>query len=873
MNKSTSFFSILMLFGIFTGSFLVLPPPPGGISAYANDIFPSTTPGAGSSWGLEDPMPGLTIDAPLRIINFPNTEDLLVLNKGGEIWQVSLENRTKDLILDITDRSFKLGEAGTTGMVLHPKFGLSNFPNKQEIFIFYRSKPEPDIYSQRGFNRLSKFKWDPDSGTFDLSSEEILFQQYDRSTWHNGGGLFFDNDGFLYVSLGDEGKSEFQLDSSQKLDGGFFSGIIRIDVDNDPSRSHPIRRQPIVNAAPPSAYDGWETFSQGYSIPNDNPWLSPDSTHLEEFYAIGLRSPYSIFYDKETGDIWEADVGSDIAEEINKIEYGDNLQWPYIEGDTERPGIPKPINIIGQEKGAFFHYDRSVGNCIIGGGIYRGTVFPNLNGKYLFADYAQDKLMVLSNTNSSSTEDYEVMISGLNNPNLELPVSPRITGIHIQDNGEILVTVMGEDFSVPGKILRLKQNTFVADPPAYLSELGVFEDLENLVPIKGFIPYRVNSPLWSDRAIKKRWIAIPNDGTYDTPDEQIVFNGATEWKFPQGTVFIKHFDLPTTTDAEGPTRRLETRFFIIGEDQIGYGLTYIWNEEETDALLAGGGTSKDFEIYENGMFAYTQTWDYPGRDQCMTCHNSNAKFVLGVKTHQLNGDLDYPTLNDSKNQIQYLDELGIFTNHVNAPENYLKAHPIDDENIDLESRVRSYLDANCSSCHRLGGTPNVTMDLRYTLPLQLQGLINLPVNSEVSPQNSIIVKPGDHAASELWIRDASQGTNKMPPLARSLQDEIYLDKLAEWIDGLSEDAGDIDNIFIYPNPSFGQVYVQFRRAWEPPFEINIYAMSGQLIGKHVAESHLYNLDLSRQPSGIYLLELNYNGERQMQKILLTNNNN
>jgi hypothetical protein len=64
MNKSYLIFSILLLLGIFTGSFLVLPPPPGPISAYANGIFPSTTPGAGSSWGLEDPMPGLTIDAP-----------------------------------------------------------------------------------------------------------------------------------------------------------------------------------------------------------------------------------------------------------------------------------------------------------------------------------------------------------------------------------------------------------------------------------------------------------------------------------------------------------------------------------------------------------------------------------------------------------------------------------------------------------------------------------------------------------------------------------------------------------------------------------------------------------------------------------------
>jgi len=128
---------------------------------------------------------------------------------------------------------------------------------------------------------------------------------------------------------------DFLADSNQKLDGGLFGGIIRIDIDNDPTRSHPIRRQPRVNEAPPADFAGWETFTQGYSIPNDNPWLSPDSTNLEEFYAIGLRSPYSVYFDKETENIWVADVGSDIAEEINKVDYGDNLQWPFREGDTD----------------------------------------------------------------------------------------------------------------------------------------------------------------------------------------------------------------------------------------------------------------------------------------------------------------------------------------------------------------------------------------------------------------------------------------------------------------------------------------------------------------------------------------------------------
>ncbi|MEM8906513.1 MAG: PQQ-dependent sugar dehydrogenase [Bacteroidota bacterium] len=871
MHKSVYFLLVIFFIGATTVSLVTLPPPPppGSIGPYINSIFPTTVPGEGSSWELEDPMPGLTIASPLRIISFPNSEDVLVLNKIGEVWRVSVEDQLKELVLDIKDRSFKKGEAGATGIALHPQFGMPNAPDQQLLFVFYRSKPNPDQWSERGFNRLSKFAWDDQSQTFDKNSEEILIQQYDRFTWHNGGGMFFDLDGFLYVSFGDEGADEFQVASTQRLDGGFFSGIIRIDVDNDPSRSHPIRRQPLVNAAPPPEYDGWETFSQGYSIPNDNPWLSPDSSHLEEFHSIGLRSPYSMDFDYEDQQIWVADVGSDMKEEINKVDRGDNLQWPYMEGTLERPENERPATIIGQEKSIFFEYDRSVGNCVIGGGVYRGAAFPNLNGKYLFADYGQDKLMALSNTNSSTVPTYETLLNGLNGPGIELPESPGITGIHVQTDGQILITITGNDFTAPSKILRLRQKTFVPDPPARLSELGVFTDLESLTPIIGIIPYRVNSPLWSDRALKKRWLAIPNDGTYDTNVEQIRFDGFKDWGFPAGTVFIKHFELPSTTDPEGPVIRLETRFFILGESGIGYGLTYKWNEEGTDALLAGGGSSKDFNILdENGDFAFTQTWDYPGRDQCMSCHTSNAQFVLGVKTHQLNGDLHYPAINQTMNQLSYLKSIGVFHTSIDAPSNYPQSHPIEDENIDLGLRIRSYLDANCSSCHRLGGVPNVSMDLRFNLPLELQNIVSVPTQSEVSEADHFIVRPGDHASSELWIRDASMETNRMPPLARNLLDQIYVDKLAEWIDGLSEDAGKVEELLVYPNPSSGYLVVQMSRSWEPPFQINVYSINGQLVQQQASDTHVTYLDLNNQPAGMYAIEMLIGEDRQIQKVVL-----
>ena len=252
MNRiaSYSLVTALALTTLFTLA-LVIPPPasPGPVSPYLGGVFPTEARGGGS-WKLEEALPGMLFRSPLRVLPYPGSNDILVLNKGGEIWQVSLLNQTRRLLLDISTRTFKMGEGGSVGMALHPEFGNPNAPDKQLLFLYYRYKPNPNEWSERGFNRLAKFTWDASSQTFDSESEEILFQQYDRCTWHNGGSMFFDNEGFLCLSVGDEGFDDQIAVSTQRLDGGLFSGILRIDIDNDTTRSHPIRRQPIANATP-----------------------------------------------------------------------------------------------------------------------------------------------------------------------------------------------------------------------------------------------------------------------------------------------------------------------------------------------------------------------------------------------------------------------------------------------------------------------------------------------------------------------------------------------------------------------------------------------------------------------------------------------
>jgi len=848
MRFKASIFMCILFAVITSIGFSDKAPPP--VNPYLNGIFPESTPGFGGSWDVINPYPDIRIPSPLRIIPFTGTNDHFVLSKIGEIWRVNFESQTQTLVLDIKENVLALGEEGMTGIVLHPNFGDDAYPENQYGLIFYRFKPNIEQWSELGYNRLSKVYWDSENNVFNKESEEILIQQYDRKTWHNGGGMFFGPDGFLYLSVGDEGDFDHIELSTQRLDGGLFSGLLRLDVDNDPSKSHPIRRQPRPNEAPRDP--NWPiTFSQGYSIPNDNPWLNEDGSILEEFYAIGIRSPYSMHYDRESDQIYLLDVGSDAREEINIVEYGDNLQWPYLEGSTSSPYFEKPTVIIGNEKTPIVEYGRSTGNAIIGGGIYRGEQFLTLRGKYIFGDFGSNKLMLMDPERVSNGE-FDVLIADIRNQGISLPNNPGISGVHSLDNGEIIITVIGVDFTESGRFLSLQQKDVVNDPPDKLSDLGIFQDLDNLTPIEGIIPYTVNSPLWSDRAEKKRWIALPNLSTVEGETNSITFRENQPWSFPEGTVFIKHFELPLDLTNSDNNKKLETRFFVVGKEGEHYGLTYRWNDDGTEATLLRVAESEEIDIMDNGVFAFTQTWDYPSRDQCLTCHNSNANFVLGFNTHQLNCTMYYPEFNIEMNQLSFLDEQGLFNQSVRDPYTLPKSYALEDESVPLELRIRSYMDSNCANCHRSNGINRVDMDLRYSLPLSLHKTIGVDVKSEESTWGAEIIAPGEYENSELWIRDSSTESNRMPPIGRNLVDQVYIDSLEKWIGLLDESDGIISEFTMFPNPSQGFVSINFNSNWSVPITYALYDMTGRLVNKGITSEHSISIDIQGEESGSYI---------------------
>jgi uncharacterized repeat protein (TIGR03806 family) len=315
--------------------------------------------------------------------------------------------------------------------------------------------------------------------------------------------------------------------------------------------------------------------------------------------------------------------------------------------------------------------------------------------------------------------------------------------------------------------------------PPLLSQTGVFASLTDLRPNPGIIAYDVNVPLWSDGAAKRRWIALP-------PGSRIDFAATGEWRFPAGTVLVKHFEL--ATDAADPRvkKRLETRLLVVDGTGNGYGVTYKWRPDNKDADLLADSLSERIPI-QTAAGSRTQTWYYPSRADCLTCHTRSAQFVLGVKTRQLNRPFTYPGTGVTDNQLRTWNYLGIFRSPIDEDRigRFSRLAGLHDAGATLEHRARSYVDANCAHCHRPGNTLRATFDARYDTPLADQGLLNAAtVSDSLGVLNPRVIAPGDVAHSMLYQRLQRSDNYQMPPLARNARDDEALAVLEQWIRGL-----------------------------------------------------------------------------------------
>jgi uncharacterized repeat protein (TIGR03806 family) len=738
--------------------------------------MPTNLPTPSGSFVAELAFPNITFPNPVFLTHMPGTNQLVVCEREGRIYTFQNDPgvSTKTTLLDVSAVTQGWDDCGLLGMAFHPEFGVPTSPNRGYFYVLYHYSENPTSGPNRppsatpAFNRLARFTIPDGSFVADPASELVLIQQHDRHVWHNGGTMFFHPvDGFLYFCIGDEGAANDSYDVMQKIDDKLFGGVFRIDVDmRGGAISHPIRRQP-------QSYVGRPAYTQNYYIPSDNPWVDPAGTVLEEFWAHGVRSPHRMTYDAIADLILLGDVGQGTWEEVSIIVKGGNYQWPYKEGFSNGSKSP-PSTIIGVEQPPIYDYRHGSsfpfqGNCVIGGYIYRGTEHPDLVGKYIFGDNTRGRIWAMDlSVNPVQVEYLCNMPSGSNYRGL--------SSFGLDANNELYMCKM--DHTSPGRIYKLGRTSTTGPPvPALLSQTGAFSDTANLIPSSSLIPYDVGSPLFSDDALKDRWLSVP-DG------QQILFNQQGEWTFPAGTVLVKHFEL-VDNEVTQARRRLETRLVVQKADGGVYGVTYKWRSDNLDADLLMDGLDEDITI-TTATGSRVQTWAYPSSQACLTCHNPAANHVLGVKTRQLNNDLLYPGTGVTDNQLRSMNHIGLFDVMLNEGDipSWDSMSALSDVGPTLEHKVRSYIDANCGHCHRPGHV-QAFFDANFDTPLAQQGLIDGAVGNDLGISGARVLFPQDINRSILYVRDNSlDPAIKMPPLAKNRVHNEWITALEQYINSL-----------------------------------------------------------------------------------------
>ena len=172
-----------------------------------------------------------------------------------------------------------------------------------------------------------------------------------------------------------------------------------------------------------------------------------------------------------------------------------------------------------------------------------------------------------------------------------------------------------------------------------------------------------------------------------------------------------------------------------------------------------------------------QTWYFPSRTDCLSCHTSAAGYVLGVRTRQLNRDFDYAVSTD--NQLRAWNHIQLFDFDIGDHASYEALTDPADASAPSEARARSYLAANCSNCHRPGGPTPVNLDLRVDVLPAAMNALGVP---SISVPGAIRIDPGRKESSVLWDLMGRLDSVRMPPLGSSVIDEIGLDAVGEWID-------------------------------------------------------------------------------------------
>lgn len=299
--------------------------------------------------------------------------------------------------------------------------------------------------------------------------------------------------------------------------------------------------------------------------------------------------------------------------------------------------------------------------------------------------------------------------------------------------------------------------------------------LADLAPAKNVHPYELNTPLFSDYAQKKRFIYLPEGGV-------IKYHPTEVFDFPVGTVLIKNFYYDDFQLINQKGRIIETRL-LIKKASEWLALPYIWNSEQTDAILEITGGVQEISLLGKKPIYY----QIPNMGQCKGCHQRNGILQpIGPTARQLNrSHLDYGE--DSINQLRRLSRLGLL--NVSEKEVFPKLSAWNDPKTgSLDERARAYLEMNCAHCHRKEGpAKNSGLYLmsssngRHAL-----GIMKAPVAAgSGSGQLAFDIVPGQPEASILLYRiNSTEPAVMMPELGRKMIHKEGVALIRSWIASL-----------------------------------------------------------------------------------------
>ena len=660
---------------------------------------------------LEEAFPRGTFAQPLAMAMAPgDPSTFYVAERGGRIRKAT-RGTVPSLFLQFPSGTIDAsGEGGFLGFAFHPAWARG----VREVFV---------SYTVRGTGTplrsvVARVRSSDGGATLDASTFETLLTIDQPYTNHNGGGVAFGPDGFLYLGFGDGGAAGDPLNAGQRTDT-LLGKMLRIDVD---------RREGAL----------------AYAIPPTNPFAT-STTSRREIYAWGLRNPWRWSFDTKTGELWAGDVGQDRVEEIDLVVRGGNYGWKIREGDRCYPSGDAACTRLGLVD-PVFTYGRADGVSITGGFVYRGARVPSLAGSYVFGDFASGSVWALDD--DGRTKQKRLLA--------QLPAN-NLASFGQDTNGEVYTLSIGT-----GAVHTLAPAAAVPPSafPTKLSATGCVDPRDPKRPAATLIPYEPRAMLWSDGARKERFMALPDNAT-------ATIDASGDIAFPNGTVLVKHFDL-------GPTR-VETRLYVRHADGVWAGYSYAWNEAQTDADLLAAG-----EVRRWG----TQEWAYPSRADCNRCHTEAAGFSLGLELAQLEHAIRYGATGRTANQRATLAAIGVFGATSPSPAPTPLVDPFGSEALEL--RARSYLHANCASCHQPNGGARGDLDLRFTTPLARTGACDAPpITDTLNLANAKLISPGKPGESVLLARMRADEGKRMPPLATRAVDTNGVALVEAWIASLT----------------------------------------------------------------------------------------